>query len=41
MSEILNEMLEGMCEFCDLDPAECLERGYCLYEEEENHESLE
>lgn len=31
-----DRLLEGYCEGCDQDPAACLNRDYCIYEDEES-----
>ena len=28
------DILENFCEFCDQDPANCYNLGYCIYEED-------
>ena len=33
------KILEGLCEFCDRDPATCYNAGYCPYEEDVEDES--
>ena len=34
-------ILDGTCEGCDQDPAECYNRDYCIYEKETQNEITE
>ena len=38
LTDIEEKMLDGRCDSCDLDPAQCHLAGYCAYEQEDEDE---
>ena len=39
--DVFDIIIDGHCVDCDLDPAECYNAGYCMYEESEEDDGDE